>query len=441
DLDVPIIRYPGGNFVSGYNWQDGIGPKSDRPTRLDYAWSSVESNQFGINEFSDWLKLVQCEGMIAVNLGTGTPQDAAYMVEYCNIEKGTYWSDLRRTHGYQKPHKFKVWCLGNEMDGPWQTCAMTAEEYGRKACETAKMLKWVDPSIELVVCGSSSKDLPTFPEWDRVVLEHCYDYVDYISLHRYYEYKGDLQTFLASFFDLNDFISTVKATADYVKAKNRSRKDMMLSLDEWNVWYITNMQTQRWKAAPAIAEDQYTLLDALVVGGLVTTIVNNADRVKIACLAQLVNALAPIHTSKDRGVLLHSTFYPFFQATHYAKGRVYRCTLTCESVNTSLYGDVPELATLFTYDEQRGEAALFVLNSNLSQDVELNLELVQFGELNLFEHQVLAGEDLFASNSFAQPDAVRPKVYNINNLQSDAFLVNLPKASWNMFRFNKSVGQ
>ncbi len=438
ELNVPIVRYPGGNFVSGYDWKDGIGPKEDRPTRLDYAWLSIENNQFGINEFADWSRKANTQGMIAVNLGSGTPQEAGYLAEYCNIDKGTYWSDKRREHGYEQPHNFKVWCLGNEMDGPWQTCALTAEEYANKARETAKILKWVDPGIELVACGSSSKEMATFPEWDRTVLEACYDHVDYISLHRYYEYDQDKSSFLAAYHDLNDFIHTIKSTADYVKAKNRSDKVMMLSLDEWNVWYIKHMNTKRWQWAPAIAEDVYSLMDALVVGGLLTTIVNNADRVKMACLAQLVNALAPIHTAANGGVLKHSTYYPFQQVSRYGRGGVYKNIVVCDDVETEKYGSVPELATVSTYDEDSGEMAIFVLNTNLTQDITLDLQLEEFGELQLVEQQVLTGEDLFAVNSFESPNNVVPIGIDVTSKADTQFQFVLPKTSWTMLRFKQA---
>lgn len=439
-MNVPIVRYPGGNFVSGYDWTDGIGPKHQRPTRLDYAWFSIETNQFGINEFASWAKKANTQGMIAVNLGTGTPQQAGYLVEYCNIESGTYWSDMRHSHGYPQPHNFKVWCLGNEMDGGWQIGRLSAEDYAKKALETAKIIKWVDPSVELVACGSSSKEMATFPEWDRTVLAHCYEYVDYISLHRYYQYEDDKQSFLAAFHDLNDFIDTIKATADYVKAQQRSDKVMMLSLDEWNVWYMKEMNQKRWQEAPAIAEDIYSLMDALVVGGLLTTIINNADRVKMACLAQLVNALAPIHTDRDGGVLKHSTYYPFQQVSHFACGSVYKAVTVCDTVTTDKYGPVAELATLTTFDKDSGQLALFVLNTNQQEPSILTAEFEQFGQLTMIEHQVLQGEDLFAVNSFSEPDKVVPHSMPLASESGTLFNLTLPAASWTMVRFNASDG-
>lgn len=436
ELNVPILRYPGGNFVSGYNWKDGVGPKEDRPTRLDYAWLSIEDNSFGIDEFADWAKKAGTNGMIAVNLGTGTPQEAGHLIEYCNIDKGTFWSDQRIKNGHADPHNFKVWCLGNEMDGPWQTGQMNAEDYSKKAKETAKILKWVDPDIQLVACGSSSKEMPTFPEWDRTVLETCYDYVDFISLHRYYEYQGNVEDFLGSFYDLDDFIHTLKSTADYVKAKTRSSKTMYLSLDEWNVWYIKKMDVRRWQHAPAIAEDVYSLMDALVFGGLLCTILNNADRVKMACLAQLVNALAPIHTDKDGGVLKHTTYYPFQQVSNYGRGEVIKNLLVCDQMETPKLGAIPSMTSLTVYNKEDKTLNFFVLNCNQDEDVALNLDIKEFGDLELIEHQVMTGSDLFAVNSFENPENVVPVMAATQQADGQSFEFNISKLSWNMIRFN-----
>ncbi len=436
NLNVPIVRYPGGNFVSGYDWKDGIGPKENRPTRLDYAWFSIENNHFGIDEFADWAKKANTQGMIAVNLGTGTPQEAGYLAEYCNIEKGTYWSDKRREYGHEKPHNFKVWCLGNEMDGPWQTCAQTAEGYAEKAKETAKILKWVDPEIQVVACGSSAKEMATFPDWDLTVLNTCYDVIDFISLHRYYEYNGNIPDFLGSYHDLDDFINTVKSARNVAKAKNRSNKDVHLSLDEWNVWNMKDMNTKRWQEAPAIAEDTYTLLDTLVVGGLLCSIVNNADSVKMACLAQLVNALSPIHTAPNGDVLLHGTYYPFMQVSNYGRGKVYRNFVESDKVKTDKHGEISAIASITTYDEEKKQIAFFALNIDESSDISLDIDFSKFGNIKMKEHQVIKGDDLFVTNTFEKPHNIIPKSVEIEKKNGESFNVVLPKLSWNMFLFD-----
>jgi alpha-N-arabinofuranosidase len=434
DLSVPIVRYPGGNFVSGYNWTDGIGPVEERPRRLDYAWLSVESNKIGIDEFVDWCKKVGAEAMAAVNLGTGTPQDAGYMLEYCNHPAGTYWSDLRIKNGHKVPHDIKVWCLGNEMDGPWQTCGLTAEDYGKKAREAAKIMKWIDPSIELVTCGSASPWMATYPEWDRVVLEHTYEQVDYISLHRYYENEGSIENFLASFADMNDFIKTVSATADYVKAKVRSKKTMKLSFDEWNVWYIKKQTRFPWTEAPAILEDQYSLLDALVFGGMLCTLLNNCDRVRMACLAQLVNVIAPIFTEKGGKALKQSIYYPFQQVSLYGRGTALKTLTKSEKFETTLYGDVQTVQTAATYNAGEGSITVFALNCDMKEDTDFSIDLRSFGNVKMTEHLIMDGLDLHAQNTFAAPDAVVPRAEAVMD-DGPHFVTKLTKLSWNVFRF------
>lgn len=436
DLQVSIVRYPGGNFVSGYNWTDGIGPVKDRPRRLELAWRSIETNEIGIDEFADWAKKANTQVMAAVNLGTGTPAEAGYMVEYCNHPSGTYWSDLRRKNGHEQPHNIKVWCLGNEMDGPWQICHLSAEDYGKKALEAAKIMKWIDPNIELVACGSSTSFMPTFPEWDRIVLEHVYDHVDYISLHRYYENDNDIGDFLGSFADMDNFIHTIISTADYVKAKKRSKKNLMLSFDEWNVWYQKKVKLMPWEIAPPLLEDIYTLLDALVFGGLLCTLVKNADRVKMACLAQLVNVIAPIYTQKGGGVIKQAIYYPFQQVSTFGRGEVLRPLVSCPTYDTKSYGEVPIMQSVATFNREDGSISVFILNCDQSDDVEVTMDFRSFGSVQPIEHIVLDGPDLFASNSFDEPEKVKPRNACLSAGQGGVFNITLPKLSWNMLRFS-----
>ncbi len=241
EINVPIVRYPGGNFLSGYDWEDGIGPKDQRPRRLELAWRTIETNQFGTDEFMDWCKAAGTTPMMAVNLGSRGLDAARSLLEYCNHPSGTYWSDLRRANGHEQPYAVKTWCLGNEMDGPWQIGHKTADEYGRVALETAKVMKWVDPSVELVACGSSNRRMPTFAAWEATVLDHTYELVDYLSLHTYYGNRdNDTPNFLAKSIDMDRFIESVVSICDYIQAKKRSKKVLNLSFDEWNVWFHSN---------------------------------------------------------------------------------------------------------------------------------------------------------------------------------------------------------
>lgn len=433
ELNVPMVRYPGGNFVSGYKWTDGIGPKEKRPRRLDYAWRSTETNEIGIDEFMDWANKSGIEPMIAVNLGTGTPQDAGYLVEYCNHPSGTDWSDLRRQNGHEKPHNIKLWCLGNEMDGPWQIGHLSADDYGKKALETAKIMKWVDPTIKLVACGSSTADMPTFPEWDRTVLEYLYDQIDYISCHRYYENYGNVEDFLGSFADMERFIHTIESTADYVKAKKRSNKVMKISFDEWNVWYQQKIKLTDWEVAPPILEDRYSLLDALVFGGLLCSLLKHADRIEVACLAQLVNVIAPIFTEKNGKAIKQTTFYPFQQVSNFGRGEVLRSIVDCPTFNTKAHGDIPLVQSVATFNKEDNTISIFALNCDMEEDIMVNANLRSFGNVKVLEHVVLDGPDMNAINTFEEPEKVKPRNVEVS---SETLSFTLPKMSWNMIRLS-----
>jgi len=334
-LGVPVVRYPGGNFVSGFNWEDSIGPVKERPHRLDLAWMTTETNEVGLHEFCEWAQKADSQVMYAINLGTRGVDAARNVVEYANHKGGTYWSDLRRKNGAEEPFGIKLWCLGNEMDGPWQMGHKDAVEYGKTANEAAKVMKWVDPSIELVACGSSSSTMPTFGSWEYEMLSECYDNVDYVSLHRYYgNPHNDTPDFLASSMDLDDFIRTVVSICDAVKGKKHAKKKLNLSFDEYNVWYHSNKQDEElhkaapWGKALPLLEDIYNFEDALLVGLMLITFLRNADRVKIACMAQLVNVIAPIMTRNGGGAWMQTIYHPLMQASLYGRGQSLRCALT-----------------------------------------------------------------------------------------------------------------
>lgn len=434
ELNVPIVRYPGGNFLSGYDWTDGIGPIDKRPTRLDLAWRTTEPNEVGIDEFMKWANKSNIEPMLAVNLGTGTPKEAGNLVEYCNHPGNTYWSDLRISNGHKDPHNVKVWCLGNEMDGPWQIGQLSAEDYGKKAREAAKIMKWVDPTIKLVACGSSSAEMPTFPEWDRVVLEHLYEHVDYISCHRYYENLGNVNDFLGSFADMDNFIKTIASTADYVQAKNRSKKKMYISFDEWNVWYQKKVELKDWEIAPPILEDNYSLLDALVFGGLMCTLLQHVDRVKMASLAQLVNVIAPIFTRKGGPAFKQTIFYPFFQVSNYGRGEVLNTLVDAPTMETNKHGEIPLVQSSTTYNPEDNTLSIFALNCSEDDDLLLDAQFRSFGSVKIIDHLVMDGPDLYATNNFDSPENVKPRKNDISNEAGEQLEIKLPKMSWNMIR-------
>ncbi len=442
ELNVPIVRYPGGNFVSGYNWEDGIGPLEERPRRLELAWRVIETNEVGLNEFCEWANRADTDVMMAINLGTRGIEDAKNIIEYCNHPGGTYWSDLRKKHGYDNPHDIKVWCLGNEMDGPWQIGHKTAEEYGRIAAETAKVMKWVDPEIELVACGSSNSKMPTFPEWEATVLEHTYDYVDYLSLHIYYgNHDNDTPNFLANSLDMDEFIKTVISTCDYIKAKKRSKKKMNLSFDEWNVWYHSNeadSKIEPWSVAPHQLEDVYNLEDALLVGCMLITLLKHVDRIKIGCLAQLVNVIAPIMTENGGSAWRQTIYYPFMHASNYGRGMVLNPIIDAPKYDTKDYMDVSVIESIAVENDEKDELTIFAVNRDMEDVVELECTIAGYEGYKIKEHIVLDGDDVKASNTRENPNRVVPRSLDDNaKIDGETLFVNIPKLSWNVIRLGK----
>ena len=440
-LNVPIVRYPGGNFVSGYNWEDGTGPRSKRPRKTDLAWGTIETNEVGIDDFQEWAKRANTDVMMAVNLGTRGPSEARNLIEYCNLKSGTYYSDLRRQNGFEQPFNIKTWCLGNEMDGPWQICSKTAEEYGRIACETAKIMKWVDPTIELVACGSSGLGMPTFAKWESTVLEHTYDYIEYISLHQYYgNHEKDTKTFLARSLQMDEFIKSVVSICDYIKAVKRSKKKINLSFDEWNVWFHSNEQDkkiERWSIAPPQLEDIYTFEDALVVGCMLITLLKNADRVKLACLAQLVNVIAPIMTENGGAAWAQTIFYPFMHTSCFGRGEALISHVECDKYDTKEITDVPFVESVAVYNEESEELTIFAVNRSLEDSVELSTSLLDFPGYKAVEHIVLENSDLLAVNTAAAPNTVMPHSNGKTIVDDSTATSLLNKHSWNVIRFKK----
>ncbi|HZG77798.1 MAG TPA: alpha-N-arabinofuranosidase, partial [Paenibacillus sp.] len=420
-------------------WEDGVGTASSRPRRLDLAWQSLEPNEVGTNEFMDWAKKANAQVNMAVNLGTRGVDDARNLLEYCNHPGGSRYSDLRVSHGYREPHGIKTWCLGNEMDGPWQLGAKTAVEYGRLAAQTAHAMRALDPSIELVACGSSNSAMPTFADWEATVLDIAYEHVDYISLHNYYNnVSGDTPNYLALSLDMDAFIRGVASIADYVKAKKRSKKTIHLSFDEWNVWYSIGQprKTERWTVGPALFEENYTLEDALAFGCFLITLMRNADRVKIACVAQLVNVIAPIVTIPGGGLLLHTTYYPYLHASRYGRGVVLQAAVDSPKYDAKDFTDVPYLESVSVFDEENGTIAFFAVNRHLSDALPVDVDLRGFGACELIGHEVLAHDDLLARNSTEAPRNVAPRAASANESAiEDGYLrCRLPKASWNVIR-------
>ncbi|MEW2557719.1 alpha-N-arabinofuranosidase [Streptomyces griseorubiginosus] len=442
ELGVTALRYPGGNFVSGYKWEDSVGPVEDRPRRLDLAWRSTETNRFGLSEYIAFLKKVgpQAEPMMALNLGTRGVAEALELQEYANHPAGTALSDLRAAHGDKDPFGIRLWCLGNEMDGPWQTGHKTATEYGRIAAETARAMRQIDPDVELVACGSSSQSMPTFAEWEATVLAETYDLVDYISLHAYYQPEdGDLDSFLASAVDMESFIENVVATADHIGARLKSKKKINLSFDEWNVWYmskwheIENSGARDWAEAPRLLEDNYSVLDAVVFGSLLIALLRHADRVTVACLAQLVNVIAPIMTEPGGPAWRQTTFFPFAQASKYGRGEVLDVRVDSPTHDTKKYGETDLLHATAVRAED-GSVTVFAVNRSRTGALPLEVALNGLDLTEVVEHSVLADADPDARNTLAEPERVAPHPAEGTALTDGTLTAVLEPLSWNVIR-------
>jgi alpha-N-arabinofuranosidase len=441
-LGVPIIRYPGGNFVSGYNWLDGVGPKQDRPRILDKAWNTIDTNQFGTNEFMAWCKLVGAKPLMGLNLGTGTPERAAALVEYCNVEKGTKWSELRRSHGIEQPYKVEHWCLGNEMDGPWQIGHMTATEYGMKAQDAALQMHYVDPSLKLIACGSSHPRMPTYLEWDREVLEQCYEHVDGLSLHRYLGNTeqvtgGDSAKYLALNLGMESQIAETLAVCDLVRGHKRSPKKLWLSFDEWNVWYRARggeFANGHEHEAPHLLEEVYNLEDALLVGGILNTLMRNADRVKISCLAQLINVIAPIMTNA-KGTLRQTIFYPYSFALQFARGAVLNLLVESPTYEVSQLGPVPFLDAAGTLNPEDGKVSLFILNRDLNNAHAIEINWQERAPSQALTSTTLTGSDLKAFNSFEASQRVIPQQFDKPSTAGGRTKFEVPARSYSVLQW------
>ena len=436
ELGVTTVRYPGGNFVSGFRWEDSVGPRDQRPRRLNLAWHSTETNEVGLHEFADWLDRIGAELMLAVNLGTRGVLEALDLLEYTNLPGGTTLSERRIANGKPEPFGVSMWCLGNEMDGPWQLGHRSADDYGKLAARTARAMRQLDPDLKLVVCGSSSRDMPTFGQWERAVLSHTYDEVDFISCHAYYHGEGDDRaSFLASGVDMDAFIEEVAAIADEVAAARGSSRRLQISFDEWNVWYldapedkITGLDT--WPVAPRLFERRYTVLDAVVFGGLLISLLKHADRVASASLAQLVNAIAPILTEPAGPAWRQTTFYPFATASRLARGTALRPAMESPTVTTPRFGEVPVLDAVATHDAETGRLAAFLVNRSESESLTVSVDLTGFGAVADAAAHTLSDDDLAACNTLEDPDRVRLQPNGSLTVSGATVTLELPPVSW-----------
>lgn len=428
-MGLSVIRYPGGNFVSAYDWQDGIGPKESRPRRPDYAWRSVETNQFGTDEFMAWCRRLGAEPMLAVNLGTAGMAEAAQLVEYCNLPGGTSWSDRRRHNGATEPYGVRYWCLGNEMDGPWQAGQLPPEDYALKAHHANGLMKGIDRSIQTIVCGSSGRGMSTYMHWDRVVLEKCFAGVEFISAHRYSEnWRGDSDWFLAEGVEIDRTLQDYAGLIDFVRGLHKSDKRIHVCFDEWNVWYKDRGGDGKWRVAPHLCEEVYNLEDALVCAQYLSAFIRRADLVKIACIAQIVNVISPIHT-RPNGLLLQTTYYPFVLYSQHARGVSLRPVIDSPTYRAGERGDVPALDAAVTYqplDDGSGTLAAFLVNRGLRSELMVELGLAGARVERIDGVDLMGGGDVKLANTWEKPLAVIPRPGQAELTDAGNLRVTLP---------------
>ncbi len=408
-LQMTAVRYPGGNFASGYHWLDGVGPREKRPTVRELAWQSIEPNHFGTDEYIKLCRKMEWTPMLTVNLGTGSPEEARNWVEYCNCKGGTKYADKRIANRNETPYNVNLWCLGNEMDGFWQLGHVPADQYAVRAQQAAKMMKDTDGSIELVVCGSCAVGMSTYMEWDRQVLEYLGDYADYISLHRYVGNRNnDTADYLAVINSIDRQIEQMDAVCRFVQAKRRSHKRAYLCFDEWNVWY-KNMQIDGGgKFAPHLIEEIYNLEDALVVAGFLNSFIRHADVVRIANIAQIVNVIAPVLTKGDE-LLVQSIFYPFEMFSRRRNGISLRASIDGPSYESKSVGPVRFVDASAIIDEDC--LHVFTINRSSDETADIQVDLADRPIDSLISAEVLSGPDAKAANSFEKPDVIKSRSF------------------------------
>jgi alpha-N-arabinofuranosidase len=437
EMGVSVVRYPGGNFVSGYRWEDGVGPLDDRPVRLDLAWHSRETNAFGLDEFMRWTRKLRIEPMLALNLGTRGTQEALDLLEYANHPAGTALSEGRIAHGASDPYGIGFWCLGNEPDGEWQLGHKTADEYGRLAAETARAMRQFDRDLTLVACGSSGTSMPTFGSWERTVLEHTAGLVDLVSLHAYYDPSDDMASFLASAVDMERSIEVVGAIIDDVRRESGGDRHIGISIDEWSVWAQSRFDEQvppaDWSEAPRLGEGPHTVADTVLAGSLLMTFLKHADRVECACIAQLVNTIAPIKTEPGGPAWREATFYPFALTAANASGRVIAPDIDSPTMATGKYGEVPMVDAVATLDDDLAAASVFLINRSLEERVELTIDATHLRSPVSTSAVIVNDPDVQAANNMAWPDRVRPQALEVER-RGGAVALSLPPVSWAMAR-------
>lgn len=451
-LHPSVIRYPGGNFVCSFFWEDSVGPVEQRPSRLNLAWQQQEPNIVGLAEFETWVKAVGAELMLAVNLSTRGAVDAANLVEYCNYPKGSYYSDLRIAHGHPEPYDVRLWCVGNEVDGPWNIGKKEADQYGRDAVEAVKAMNRVSDGLEYVAVGSSGTQLPTYLSWDREVLEQVYEDCQYLSLHRY---MGNVEIDDPSTYQQNDAgdylelyqrfernICDVIAACDYVRGIRRSDKTMYLSVDEYNVIdvprpeYEDGLAHERWQLGSDLKTVGMSLEGTLLFGLSMITLLKHSDRIKIACQSLLINNGGMVICEDGADAWVNGTYYVFLHCSLYGRGKVLTQESTASCYDTATCRSVSACESVCIYHEDTRELTVFVVNKS-EASLNFTVDTANFENLELIEHLVLTSQNLMDANSEQTPDVLKPVKREDVTFEEKSFICALDKFSWNVIRIRE----
>lgn len=423
DLGVSVIRYPGGNFVSGYHWEDGVGNKANRPKRKDLAWGAIETNEVGTDEFMKFISKTNAKPYMCVNLGTGTIEEARNWVEYCNAPTGLYYSDLRAKNGHAAPYKIKYWGLGNEMDGPWQMGHKNAEDYSKYALEAAKLMKWSDESIKLIASGSSNYGAD-WMNWNRTVLTELRNHIDYISVHQYVNNSdSNHKKFMTATLFTDKIIRITEGLINQVKSRYRINRPIYIAFDEYNVWY------RAWTEQKL--EEHYNLQDALVVAQFLNCFVRNAHIVKMANMAQLVNVIAPMMVTNDK-LWAQTIFYPLQLFGTNCFGQSISAFVDGDTYDVGDQKAVPYLDVSTAYNEAKQELVINVVNRSEDKAVETSI-INQFG--TLADKAEIA--EVNSKNIYDENNENEQKVRSVNKqitIKGNSFTYSFPAHSFTQIK-------
>lgn len=424
ELNVPVVRWPGGNFVSGYNWEDGIGPKDQRPKRADLAWTSIESNAMGTDEYATLCKLLGAENFVCINAGTGTLDDARYWVEYCNYPKGTYYSDLRAKYGNPEPFKVKYWALGNETDGPWQLGQKSKEDYVKFALEAAKMMRLVDKDIKLVASGASNYPGVTAgydPDegwivWNDYILDNMVGKIDYISLHRYATQalrgKGE-ETWANNMslgLEIDMIIDMTQKLIDKAMMNKSSRRPVYISFDEYSA---------RGNG----------LQGPLMLAQHLNSFIRHADVVKMANIT-MITALVG---NSPEGDYKNTLYYPFYLYSHNSRGTALDVLTICEKYNSDVFKDVPYLDVTAVVNEATKEVVINVVNRHETKALATDIVLQSGEYTGTAKVNEVNGETVNSTNTKAREEV--KTVTKDLKFKGNTIRYTFPAHSFTQFQF------